>query len=237
MTTPKAIRTLGAACALVALAASFADIALSMMPGWGPETIPVSAEGWLEQMAAEPLLGLRNLDLLNAGVSLVMVPMFLAVAWQYARRSPALAAVGLVFALVGASLFVGNNVALPMLGLGAKFVDAQGSGEFATLVGAAESLLVRGQHGSLGAAPGFIVSELGTLLVALSMWGLKRTRWLAMVGAAGSILLVGYTLWTLAGTAPLALAAAGGVAMMVWLGGVAWVLFRREPEVNEPVSA
>lgn len=234
--TPRAVRTIGAACALVALAASLFDIGLSMAPGWGPDTVPVTTVGWLEQMSNEPWLGVRNLDLLNAGVSLVMVPMFLALSWSYVRRSPTLATLGLVFALIGVALFVGNNVALPMLGLGTRYATAQTAAEAAPLIAAAESLLARGQHGSYGAAPGFLTSELGTLLIALSMWSVAKSRWLAVTGALGAVLLASYTVWPLVSPAPLALAAVGGIAIIIWLGGVTSLLLKRDFDGSEDTA-
>lgn len=236
-TLPRTLRTVGSVCALVALAASLFDIGLSMAPGWGPSSVPTTTAGWLEQLSGEPWLGVRNLDLLNAGVSLVMAPMFLALSWTYLRRSPALAGLGLVFALIGATLFVGNNVALPMLDLGTRYATSHTITEGAPLLAAADSLLARGQHGSFGAAPGFLISELGTLLVALSMWSVARTRWLAVTGSGGAMLLAGYTVWSLVTPAPLALAAVGGIAMIVWLGGVATLLLRSDFGVNDGAAA
>lgn len=234
---PRSVRIVGATSAVVALGASLLDIVLSMLPGWGPEAVPVSASGWLVQLAGQPALGLRNLDLLNAGVSLAMVPMFIALAWLLLDRSPALVSTGLAFALIGAALFIEHNVALPMYGLATDYTAALAAGEEAPLIGAAESLLAQGRHGSFGAAPGFLISELGTLLVALGMWRVRRGRWLAVAGSFGALVLGVYTVWSLSGAAPLWIAAAGGIAMMGWLSGIAALLLRGGSDVRESVAA
>lgn len=81
MTTEKSWTTiyrLGALAAFVAVVALLFDIVLASMPGWGPQTAPRAAAGWLALFAENPLLGLRNLDLLNVTVSVVSVPLYLA---------------------------------------------------------------------------------------------------------------------------------------------------------------
>ena len=72
------IYRIGGVVALVALGGIALDIVLAMLPGWGPDTVPADAAGWLAQLTSQPVLGLRNLDLLNLAVSVVSLPLYVA---------------------------------------------------------------------------------------------------------------------------------------------------------------
>lgn len=234
MTTEKSWATiyrLGAAVAFVAVAALLFDIALASMPGWGPQTAPTAAAGWLEQFAENPWLGLRNLDLLNVTVSVVSIPLYLALYGAHRRSEPGLALLGFTFVAVGTALFAAANAALPMLGLAREYAAAP-LAERVVLEAAAAGLLARGAHGSLGAFPGFLLSEIGTLVIALAMvrgrvFG-RVASWLGVLGAAS---LIVYSLLMTFALVPteqvVALAAPGGLALIAWqllVGRKLWML-------------
>ena len=220
---------IGAVAAMLTLAGTVLDIALTMLPGWGPETVPTGAAAWLAQLSAEPWLGLRNLDLLNALLALIGLPMYVALFGAHRHRESTLSLLALVVIAVGAAVFVSNNVALPMLEL-ARTAAASGAISPA-FEAAAQTLLARGAHGSLGALPGFLISEIGTLLFAIA---LVRSRVLGR--AAGTLALVGTSLlalYTVAITISpgesalvMAIAMPGGLLMMAWYVMVARGLLR-----------
>ncbi len=211
--------------AILALLGTAFDIVLSMVPGWGTATVPATASGWLQQMAENPLLGLRNLDALNVLISLIAAPMYIVLAWLHRRERPVSALLGLVLVLSGTMLFAAANAALPMFGLSQQWAYA-GAAERLALATAAEGLLVRGAHGSMGVLPGFLLSELGTTVLALStMSGVLISRRTAGLGAIGAAVLAVYTLLMTfgGGQEPLVLmlAAPAGIIVMVWQAAVA----------------
>lgn len=213
--------TIGGVVAFVALGGMLVDIALTLMPGWGIDTVPTEAAAWFSQFADEPLLGVRNLDLLNAVLAVVVIPMYVALFGAQRRTSPGLALCGLVTVVVGMTLFVSANAALPMLGLSDRYAATGDPATRAALLAATEALLARGAHGSVGALPGFILSTLGTLLISLAM--LRRgvfARRVAWTGVLGTTLLLVYTVASTYGDAggALVMAAAvpGGLLMIAW---------------------
>jgi len=227
----KPLYLVASVCAALALSGMMFDIVLSMMPGWGAETAPTTAAGWLQQLSADPLLGLRNLDLLNVIISLVAIPMYVALAIAHRRESPAPATLGLFFVGIGTTLFAAANAALPMLELSSQWTHA-GAPERVTLAAAAEGLLARGAHGSMGAFPGFFLSEVGTLAIAIAMLsGLLVSRRVAWLGVVGAALLAVYTVAMTFGNVPTSLvvatAAPGGILIIVWQVIVARQLWRR----------
>lgn len=227
----KRLYLVASVCAAVAVSGMVFDIVLSMMPGWGADTAPATAAGWLQQLSADPLLGLRNLDLLNVIISLVAIPMYIALAMAHRKVATAPAVVGLFFVGIGTTLFAAANAALPMLELSSQWVRADGAERLA-LTAATEGLLASGAHGSMGAFPGFFLSEVGTLAIAIAMLsGLLISRRIAWMGVVGAALLGVYTVVMTFGNVPaslvVAMAAPGGILMILWQVVVARQLWRK----------
>lgn len=141
---------MGAASALVALAGMLCDVIITAVPGWSVSTVPTSVVGWLEQLASNPMLGLRNLDLLNVVVSIVGLPMYVAVYGAHRRHGEGLAALALMMMVLGTAVFVSSNPALPMLDISREYAAVRTEAQRLALEGAARALLAEGAHGSLG---------------------------------------------------------------------------------------
>lgn len=77
-TSWRSIYVVGGIAALLALAGTLSDIVLAIMPGWEASTVPATIQAWFTQLETKPLLGLRNLDLLNGAISIVQIPVILA---------------------------------------------------------------------------------------------------------------------------------------------------------------
>lgn len=221
----------GATAALLALAGTLMDIIVATLPGWETTTTPATIQAWYTQFQVNPLLGLRNLDLLNVIVSAIGIPMYLALYGAHRRSSQASAMLALMVVLVGTVVFLTSNVALPMLELSRGYAAAATDAQRVTLEAAGAALLARGAHGSMGAFMGFFLSSLGTLLLGVAMlrgrvFG-RAAGWLAVVGAA---LMAGYTVGTtFAPTTTetmMALAVPGGLLVMAWNVIVAVKLLR-----------
>lgn len=216
----RAAYLIGGIAAFLAVAGMLTDIALTMLPGWGAASVPATALAWFDQFASTPLLGMRNLDALNIAISIVALPMYVALYGAHRRSAAGLALAGLVFVSVGTAVFVAANAALPMLELSRQYATA-GAAERAALLSSAYALLARGAHGSLGAFPGFFISEVGTLLAAIAMLaGGVFSRKSGWIGIAGVLLLVVYTaVYTFVAaeeSVMMALAIPGGLLMIVW---------------------
>lgn len=216
----RALYRLGAIVALVTLAGTLLDIALTMVPGWGPTTVPTTAAAWLAQLAGTPLLGMRNLDLLNITLSAIGLPMYLALFGAHRRVEPGLGLLALIAIGIGTALFIASNAALPMLELARRYASTA-AGDRLALEAAAEALLARGAHGSFGAFLGFFLSEVGTLLTALVMLrGRIFTKSAGWIGIVGTAVLMAYTVGiTFAPGSEMLMkgvAAPAGLLMMVW---------------------
>jgi hypothetical protein len=233
----KLLYTVGGLVAFVALGGMLFDIVLATIPGWGTDTVPADAVGWFSQFASNPLLAMRNLDLLNVTLSVVSIPLYVALFGALGRTSPGLATLGLVTVALGTAIFVSANASLSMLGLSERYAASTDPATRAALIAAAESLLARGAHGSAGAFPGFLLSASGTLLMALAM--LRRSAFgprSGWVGTAGASIMLAYTVaYTFSsgdGTLVMAVAVPGGLLMIAWYAMVGARLLRMARTVD-----
>lgn len=216
----RAVYTAGAAAAAVSLVGTLADIAITAVPGWQASTERRPARDWFEEFAVNPLLGLRNLDLLNVVLGVAALPMYVALYGAHRRSSRVMATLALTTVGVGTAVWAATNVALPMLELSRQYAAARTDEERATMEAAGEALLGRGAHGSMGAFPGFVLPTIGTLLMTVAMLrGRVFGRVTALTGLSGISLLLAYVAGTTFGRPSgvlMGLAAPGGLLMMAW---------------------
>jgi hypothetical protein len=217
----RAMYLVGGIAALIALAGTLTDIALAMVPGWEASTVPASIQAWFAQFQSKPLLALRNLDLLNAVISTIQIPVIFALFAAHRRTRPALAGLALIVVLVGTAVYLTSNVALPMLDLANRYSIAASDSGRRALEAAGLALLARGAHGSMGFFVGLFLSSLGTLLMSLAvLLGRVFSRITGGVGLAGIGLLMVYTIvFTFLpepGPAMMVFAMPGGLLMLVW---------------------
>jgi hypothetical protein len=218
----------GAAAALSALG-GLADVAIGMSTGGSVSALPHDAAGRFAQLAAAPLLGLYNLDLLNLVNTLIMVPALYA-CWLALRRAGSAAGLALVFGVLAAAVFVANNSALAMLGLSRDYANADPSRR-SLLAAAGEALLAKGAHGSPGVLAGFLLSSIANLILCGAMLASGIfSRATGIIGICGNLLLGVYLILvtflpSVQGVA-LALAAPGGLMAIAWLLLMSARLFR-----------
>jgi len=186
----------GGIAAFLSLGLSLFDISLTMIPGWEPSTVPDNLPGWFSQFQSNAWLGIRNLDFLNMIIAAIGILLLLALFGAFQQTNFSYATLALTLGLIGATLIIANNAALPMFGLSRKYAAATDT-ERIVLEAAGESLLSRGEHGSKGIFIASLLSSLGTLLMSVAMLDGKvfksSTGW---VGIIGMIFLIAYTIGT-----------------------------------------
>jgi hypothetical protein len=166
-------------------------------------------------------LGLYNLDLLNAVNQLISIPVYFALYAALRKTNKPYAMFGLILFLLGTTIFVANNTALPMLELSNKYAVADGP-QKAMLAAAGEAMLARGEHGSLGAFFSFLLPTLAALMLSLVMvQGKIFSKANAYIGIVGNALMLVYVvLVTFAPTVKdmaMAFAMPGGLLLLVWM--------------------
>jgi hypothetical protein len=213
---------LGGVAALLTFLLVLADIVITAMPGES-DTEPgtLGATGWFAVLQKNPLLGLRNLGLINVVNLLLSLPLFAALYAAHRRANGPPAALASLVQFVGVAVYVANNKTLPLLALSKRHAIATDDGERSRLVTAGEALLAQGEDFTPGTFPGFLLTGVAGVLMGLvvlqsRVFG-KVTGWAGVLGAS---LLTVFAAWatfvgTMSGPA-MVFAAAGGLLSLAW---------------------
>ncbi len=218
----KSIYLLGGVTALIVVCASLLDIAISILLGGDPTSIPQTAVGRFAQFQSNQLLGLYYLDLLNMTTAIVMIPAFFALCAAHRQVNKVYSALVMIVFSIGTAVFITNNTALPMLSLSSKYELATTAAQRDLLAAAGEAMLARGAHGSPGVFLGFLLPTIASLLISIVMLnGGVFSKITAYLGIAGSALFIVY--FVLATFIPdtenlaMTLATLGGLLTIAWM--------------------
>jgi hypothetical protein len=217
----KSVYVFGGIAAILSLIAVVADIVIGSSTGGNLSQLPQTAVERFSQFQQNAWLGLYNLDLLNAVNQLISIPVYFALYAALRMTNKPYAMFGLIIFLLGTTIFVANNTALPMLELSNKYAAAD-EHQKAMLAAAGEAMLARGEHGSLGAFFSFLLPTLAALIMSLVMLqGSIFSRMNAYIGIVGNTFMLIYVvLVTFAPTVKdmaIAFAMPGGLLLLVWM--------------------
>lgn len=190
----RSICTMGGIFTILALIGIVLDVVIGSITGGNLSALPQTAIDRFAQFQMSPLLGLYNLDLLNIINQLLLIPAYFALYAVHRKTGNAYAQLALIIFLMGTSIFVTTNTALPMLELGNKFASATTESQKILLAAAGEAMLARGTHGSLGVFIGFLIPNIAGLIMSLAMLSgkvfNKTTSYLGIIGSAFIMLYI-----------------------------------------------
>lgn len=223
----------GGYAALLLVVVALVEIIITFFPDGGGKVESVSA--WFALFERNPFMGLRNMGLLNIMMTLLGVPLFLALYFALHRRNKGFTSLALILSVLGVSVFLATNRALPMLELSRHYVAADSEAARAVLLAAGQALLAVGESHTPGTYLAFLLSGLASLFISLVMLkGDVFPRIAAYMGVASSSLLLLFD--TIVSFMPslfspfMLLAALGGILSMVWYVLVARRLFQLSRE-------
>ncbi len=218
----KKIYLFGGCAALIAFCGTLFDIIFGSVTTGSLSELPQTAIERFHEFQGNWFLGLYHLDLLNAIIALIMIPVFFALFAIHQRRDIAFSGLALTICYVGTIIFVTTNTALPMMELSEKYFLATEESQKTLIAAAGEALLVRGEHGSPGVFLGFLISTLGSVSMAILMLKgkvfKKTVSWFGILGH--SSLLVYIILVTFIPeiqNIAVAVAAPGGIMALLWV--------------------
>ena len=215
------IYIIGGIAALMTLLMITFDISFGSASGGDLSTLPQTAIDRFAQLQENPLLGLYNLDLLNTINQLVAIPAYFALYALHRKMQGAYAMLALIIFLVGTTVFVTTNTALPMLELANKYALATTESQKTLLAAAGESMLARGAHGSLGVFVGFLLPTIASLSMSLVMLtGRVFNKATSYAGIVGNALMLVYiplvTFTPNVKNMAMAFAMPGGLLLLAW---------------------
>ena len=206
----------------IALIGIALDVIVGSTTGGNLSALPQTAVDRFGQFQASPLLGLYNLDLLNIVNQIFLIPAYVALYAAHRKTSHAFSLLALIIFLVGTTVFITTNTALPMLELSNKYASATTDSQKTLLAAAGEAMLVRGSHGSLGVFIGFLLPNIAGLIMSSAMLsGRIFSKITSLMGIVGSILILSYiVLVTFAPNVKdmaTAVSMPGGLLLMAWM--------------------
>jgi hypothetical protein len=212
----------GAIASVVIICLTLLDIIIGAISGGNLSTIPQFAIDKFAQLQENMLLGLYNLDLLNLIISIFMIPTFLALFFALRDEETPFTLLALIIFLIGTTIFIANNAALPLLDLSNKYNAATTEDQSAFFAAAGEAIIAKGTHGTPGVFPGFALITFSELFISYIMFRTNVfSKVTAYLGLAGTALLFIYLIIiTFApDTKPFAMiiVAPGGILSIVWM--------------------
>ena len=225
-----AIYKIGAISALLMILGSILDIVIGILSGVDVSSLPVYAKDWFILIEQNWLLALYNLDFLNMINAIMFIPAFYAVCLiLYKEKKQFIPLIILIF-IIGTTIFINNNAGLAMLDLSEKFKSSHPV-HYPEILGAAESLLAKGHHGSRGVFLGFFLPTLASLLLSIAMLNHNHfTKASGIIGVIGFSLLTVYLILVTfipgASQIALILAMPGGLMSILWMFFIAKGLFQ-----------
>ena len=218
----QSIYIIGGVFTIITLIGVTLDVIIGNVTGGNLSELPQTAVERFVQFQANPWLGLYNLDLLNTVNQIFFIPGYFALYAVQRKTNSAYALLALIVFLVGTTVFVAANSALPMLELSHKYAAATTESQKTLLAAAGEAMLARGAHGSLGVFFSFFLPNIAGLIMSFAMLtGKVFSKTNSYAGIIGSALMMLYVvLVTFApGVKDMATAFAmpGGLLLMAWM--------------------
>jgi len=218
----RSIYRIGGVFTIITLIGVTLDVIIGNVTGGNLSALPQTAVERFVQFQANPWLGLYNLDLLNTVNQIFFIPGYFALYAVQRKTNSAYALLALIVFLVGTTVFVAANSALPMLELSHKYAAATTESQKTLLAAAGEAMLARGAHGSLGVFFSFFLPNVAGLIMSFAMlMGKAFSKANSYVGIIGSALMLLYVV--LVTFAPnvkdmaTAFAMPGGLLLMAWM--------------------
>jgi hypothetical protein len=219
----------GGVAALLVVLTALVEIGLTFLPGGYATTETVT--DWFTLLQNDWFMGLRNLGLLNILMIAFGVPALFATYIAHRPMDHTFAALAVIISFIGVAVFYATNRAFPMLDLSIRYSVANTETEKAVLAAAGQALLSVGQSHTPGTFLGFLLSEVGGILLSLVMLrGRVFSRAAAYAGLIGFGLFFVFEI--LSSFVPslhdvaLIVAMGGGIANMTWYILIARRLFQ-----------
>ena len=228
----KSLYKVAGTAALLALLVMVLEIFITFLPGGGRTESSVSdILDWFILFQNNWFMGLRNLGLMNIISVIFGIPVYLALYAAHQHENKAYAVLAVVLYFIGVSIYIANNTALPMLALSDKFANASTEAQKSLIAAAGEALLAQGESHTPGTFPGFFLSEIAGILIALVMLlGKVFSKPSAVAGIIGSGFLLIFEICSAfvpsLFQAAMIFVAIGGVSSLVWYALVARRFFQ-----------
>jgi predicted neutral ceramidase superfamily lipid hydrolase len=226
----KSLYRVGGIAALIAVLAGLVDIFIMFLPGTGATPGTRSVADWFYLFQNQWFLAFRDLGLLNMVTTLCSVLIFFALVGIHRRTDLPYAALALILVCMGATIYIANNISLPMLTLSSQYAAVSSETQKSMLLAAGQVLLAREDVGA-GTFMGFFIPEVAGILMSVVMLrGKVFSIWTAWIGILGEGFLAIFNICAafIPGLFDIVMnfAKIGGPLSLLWFILIAYKLFR-----------
>jgi hypothetical protein len=227
----KNIYRVGAIAALLVVLAGIVDIFIMFLPGTGTNLGARTVIDWFNLLQNQWFLALRDMGLLNMITMSCSIMVFFALFGMHRRTNPLAAVLAVILVCMGATIYIANNIGLPMLTLSQHYANATSTGQKELWAAAGQALLAQ-EDLTAGAFPGFFIVEIaGALMAVVALRSGFFSRWEAWTGIVATGCLFFFNVCAafipaLYDSVMLIFGAGGGLLSMVWYALIARRLFR-----------
>jgi hypothetical protein len=177
---------------------------------------PDTVAGWFELLAANPVAGLIDLDLLLVVDNILLVIIALATYVALHRISASVTTIALGFWLLSLVLLIAANPAIEMLSLSDQFTAASSDAERGTTLAAGEAMLATWEGTAFQVS--YVLGQVAGITMGwIMLHSTAFSRWSAYALITGNVLGFGYYLPTVG----LGVSAFSGIVLWLWFGLVA----------------
>ena len=220
----------GGVAALTLVLIALTDTFIMFIPASGSTPGTLSVIDWFTLYRDSWFLGLRNLGFLNMLTTSLSVPLYLALYATHRRVNQAQAALAVILLCMGATIYIANNTAFPMLTLSGRYAAATTDAQRSLIEAAGAATLAR-EDLTAGAFLGFFFVEVaGILMSVIMLRGRVFGRATALAGLAGEACLLIFNVCAAFVPAfydaAMVLGVGGGLLSMAWFILIARRLFQ-----------
>jgi hypothetical protein len=216
----KGLYRLGSMAALAVLLLALGDIIISFGGGdVNPDTL--TAIDWFTLFQDSRLLGLRLLGIINIISLTVSIPLYFSLYAVHRKICNTYAVLAMILYLIGASIYISNNAAIPMYVLSSKYMAASTDVHRTLLAAAGEAIIAKGADFTPGSFIGFFFTEIaGIAFSYIMLRGRVFSKAAAYFGILGFVFLTVFTIWLtfipVFFEIAMVIAMVGGLSSMVW---------------------
>lgn len=209
-----------AVTSLLIVIVGLVDITVSMMGGEAKANNAIPVEEWFMLFQTDRLTALGNLGLFNILTLSLGIPLYIALFNLNKANYSALATLAVTLFVMGTSIYISSNTVFSMQSLSNQYATAS-VGQKPILEAVGKVLLAQGADLSSGTFMGFLFTQLGGLLMAVTLMKSKvfgkRMPWFGMIGF-GLMLVFFYIAAFIPGefATAMIISAPGGIMLMVY---------------------
>ena len=223
------VRRTGAVSAYLAIIVGIFEISINFFPAG--KISPASVQDWILLFQNNWFIGLRDLGLLNIVLTILGILVIFSIYESTREEGNSLATLALITAVIGGTIYIGTNKALPMMEMSRQYIQASTELQRNSLLVAGQTFLLEGTAHTPGTFIGLVLNELALVLASFAVIRSKKFgRSIAIAGMIGfGALLVNEIIQVALPTMNalgLLIAMVGGIISMIWYFLIARTLLR-----------